>query len=264
MKRIISAFLAVFLLTLPALAAAPGQSQVLLRATEDGEAGACRDVSLGSYAADTMRLAVGTDFAFLPTGLLGLNLQAGAVDGDTLALSLPEDEPVYVVSLTPALLKELLEASAAPLCLDETEHLDRGVSQWDGFLQLSGLHVVYNVPSLPGNKVYEAKLDDGSEVDFSDNTTVYTAAVTRSVLDGTYGYPVMEPEAEVGSLRALTARRIADEGIAQEPDDRRIILYGAYENNIINAIPPMLIVFVILLFAFFGGHKWRRKLNFER
>lgn len=265
MKRIFSAFLAAFLLILPAFAASQGQSRVLLMATEQDESGACRDVSLGSYAADTMRHAAGTDFAFLPTGLLGLNLEAGPVDEQALALSLPRDERVYVVSLTAAQLKELLEHSAAPLSLDETEHLDRAVSEWDGFLQLSGLHVVYDVPSLPGDKVYEVKLDDdAAELDLTDNRTVYTAAVTQSLLDGTYGYPTLTAGEEVGTLRDLTARRIADEGVEQEPDDRRIILYGAYENNIIDSFPPLLIVFVIILFAFFGGHKWRRSVNFER
>lgn len=264
MKRVIPIFLAVLLLILPAFAAAPGQSQVVLQATEEGQAGACKDVSLGSYAADTMRQAAGTDLAFLPTGLLGLNLQSGPVDDEVLAASLPQDEMVYVVSLTAPQLKELLETACAPLVLDETEHLDRDASIWDGFLQLSGLHVIYNVPALPGSKVYEVKLDDATEPDLTDERVVFTAAVTQSLLDGTYGYPAFTPEREVGLLRELTARRIAAEGIDQEPDGSRIILYGAYENNIIDSFPPLLIVFVIVLFAFFGGHKWRRSVNFER
>lgn len=264
MKRVIPAILVILLLALPALAAAPGQSRVLLRATEEGESGACRDVSLGSYVADTMRQAAGTDFAFLPSGLLGLNLQAGTVDGDVLADSLPRDERVYVVSLTAVQLKQLLETSCAPLALDETECLDREASTWDGFLQLSGLHVIYNVPALVGNKVYEVKLDDATEPDLTDESLTFTAAVTQSMLDGSYGYPPLTPEREVGTLRELTAARVAAEGISQEPDDRRVILYGAYENNIIDHFPPLLIIFVIVLFAFFGGHKWRRSVNFER
>lgn len=264
MKRIIPALLAALLLTLPAFAASPGQSGTLLRATEEDESGTCRDVSLGSYAADTIRQAAGTDLALLPSGLLGLNLQAGPVDDEALALSLPRDETVCVVSLSAVQLKELLEISAAPLTLDETERLDREASTWDGFLQLSGLHVIYNVPSLAGNKVYELKLDDGTEPDLTDDTLMFTAAVPQSLLDGTYGYPALTPEREVGTLRELVGLRIAAEGITQAPDDRRIILYGAYENNIIDSFPPLLIVFVIILFAFFGGHKWRRSVNFER
>lgn len=264
MKRLLFVFLAVLSLLLPAFASTPGQSQVVLQATEDDHPGACKDVSLGSYAADTMLRAAGTDLAFLPSGLLGLNLQSGPVDDEALSLSLPMDEMVYIVSLTAVQLKELLEISAAPLVLDETEHLDRDASTWDGFLQVSGLHVIYDVPSLPGDKVYEVKLNDASEPDLTDEKTVFTAAVTQSLLDGTYGYPLLTAAREVGSLRELVAQRIASEGIAQEPDDNRIILYGAYENNIIDSFPPLLIIFVIILFAFFGGHKWRRSVNFER
>ena len=264
MKRTILLFWAVLLLVSPVLAAVPGQSQVLLRATEDGYPGACRDVGLGSYTADTLRQAAGTDFAFLPTGLLGLNLQTGPVDDDALSLSFPVDEAIYVVSLTAPDLKALLEQAAAPLSLNESEQLDRDASTWDGFLQLSGLHAIYDVSSLPGQKLYELKLDDATEPDLTDETLVFTAAVPASLLDGTYGYPVRTPEREVGSLRALVAERITAEGIDTEPDDDRIILYGAYENNIIDSFPPLLIVLVILLFVIFGGHKWRRSLNFER
>lgn len=264
MRRTILLLWTVLLLVSPVLAVSPGQSQILLRATEEGYPGACRDVSLGSYAADTLRQAAGTDLAFLPTGLLGLNLQSGSVDDEMLSLSFPADETVYVVSLTAPELKALLEQAAAPLSLNESEQLDRDASIWDGFLQLSGIHVIYDVSALPGQKLYELKLDDATEPDLTDEALVFTAAVPASLTDGTYGYPVLTPEKEIGSLRALVAERIAAEGIETEPDDDRIILYGAHENNIIDAFPPFLIVLVILLFVFFGGHKWRRSLNFER
>lgn len=263
-KRFFLLILVLFTLAAPAFAAVPGQSQVVLAATEEGRPGACTDVGLGSYAADTMRQAAGTDIALLPTGLLGLNLPSGPIDSEALALSFPADETVYTVTLTAPELREILEISAAPLCLNEEETLDRDASTWDGFLQLSGLHVIYNVPSLPGNKLYELKLDDASEPDLTSEALTFTAAVPASLLDGSYGYPVRTPEGEVGSLRSLLEERIAAEGIDTLPETRRIILYGAYENNIIDAFPPLLIVFVILLFAVFGGYKWRRKASFER
>lgn len=263
MKRTFTALLLVLLLASPALAAGVGQSQLLLKASDD-DGYTCLSVSLGSYAADTMRQAAGTDFALLPSGLLGLNLQAGPVDDEALALSFPKDEPVYVVTLTPAQLGEILEHACSRLAIDETEHLDRDASQWAGFLQLSGLHVIYDVPALPGRRVYEVKLDDASELDLTDDGAVYTAAVPQSMLDGTYGYPVLSAGAPVGTLRELVARRVAAEGITQAPDDRRIILYGARQNEIIDYFSPLLIIFVILLFAVFGGHKWRRAANFER
>ena len=266
LKRITLILLAALLFALPAAASAPviGQSQALLQATEEGWPGACRDVTLGSYVADTMRLAAGTDFAFLPTDLLGLNLPAGAVDENALAQSLPRDETVFTVTLTAAQITELLEVAAAPLALDETESLDRDVSIWGGFLQISGLYVIYDVPAPVGERVYEINFPESFQSDFTDPSLTYTAAVPQSMLDGTYGFPSLTPEEEVGTLRELTGARIAAEGITREPDTNRILLYGARENEIIDTFPPMLIVFVILLFSFFGGHKWRRSVNFER
>ena len=266
MKRITLILLSALLLALPAFASAPviGQSQILLRASEEDHPGACRDVTLGSFVADTMRLAAGTDFAFLPSGLLGLNLPAGPVDETVLAQSLPRDERVFVVTLTAPQLKALLETAAAPFALDETESLDRDASTWDGFLQISGFYLIYDVPAPTGQRVYELKLPDSSEPDLTDPTLTFTAAVTESMLDGTYGFPALTPGQEVGTLRELTGARIAAEGITREPDTNRILLYGARENEIIDSFPPLLIVFVILLFSFFGGHKWRRSVNFER
>ena len=264
MKRTILFLWAILLLITPALAATPGQAQIVLQATEEGYPGACKDVSLGSYAADTIRQAAGTDFAFLPTGLLGLNLQPGPVDDEVLALCFPEDEIIYTVSFTAPELKACLEHSAATLALNESETLDREVSIWDGFLQISGLYIIYDVPAPVGQRLYELKLPDHTEPDLTDESLVFTAALPASLVDGTHGYPVLEPECEIGSLRELVGARIATEGVDTEPDSNRILLYGAYENNIIDAFPPGLIVFVILLFAVFGGHKWRRLLNFER
>lgn len=250
-------------LTIPALAAGGGQVQTILRATDD-DGYICKETSLGSYAADTLRQAAGTDFAMLPSGLLGLNLQAGIADETAIAQSFPQDETVYVVSLTPVQLGEILEHACARLTLNETEHLDKAASQWGGFLQLSGLHVIYNVSSPVGQRLYSVKLDDAVELDLTDDSTRYTAAVTASVLDGTYGYPALTAEREVGTLRELVTERIAAEGVSEEPSGKRIILYGARENEIISYFSPVFIIFVIVLMAFFGGHKWRRAANFER
>ena len=263
MKHIFSALLAVFLLVTPALASAPGRSQVVLQATEE-DGFVCADVSLGSYAADTIRHAAGTDFSLLPSNLLGLNLQPGAITGEALAQSFPRNEPIYVISHTPALLREYLEVSASTLTLDKEESLDREASDWGGFLQVSGLKVIYDVPAPVGDRVYEVTLNDGTELDLTDSKTVFTAAVPACLLDGTCGYPSLTPEREVGLLRDLVAERIAEEGVTEAPDTRRIILYGARQNEIVDYFPPGLIVLVVLIFVFFGGHKWRRALNFER
>lgn len=261
MKRLLCLLLAFWLLTLPALAS--GQVQTLLRATdEDGTV--CSDTPLGSYAADAVRLAAGTDLALLPSGLLGLNLQPGPVTEESLALSILRDEPIHIVTLTPAGLKDMLETAASTLTLDEEESLDKEASHWDGFLQVSGIQVIYDVPAPVGGRVYEVAWEDDTELDLTDDETPITAAVPASLLDGTYGYPALPSQGEAGTLRAILLERIAAEGVTQAPASRRIVLYGARQNEIVDFFPPGLIVVVVLIFAFFGGHKWRRSVNFER
>ncbi len=262
MKRLIFLFLSISLLLLPA-AALSGQSGLLLRSTEEGGT-VCSDTPLGSYAADTLRLAAGADLALLPSDLLGINLPPGTVDEAVLSASLLRDEAVYTVTLTPADLAALLEVAASRLTTNIEESLDREASNWGGFLQVSGILVIYDVPAPVGERVYSLKLADGTELDPADDATTLTAALPASLLEGGYGFPALTAEEEVGTLYELMLRRIADEGIEAEPDSRRILLYGCRENDLIDYFPPGLIVMVVLIFAFFGGSKWRRKFDFTR
>ena len=265
MKRVLTALILAVLLVSPASATGPGQSQTILKATDD-DGFVCQSTSLGNYVTDTLRLAAGTDFAFLPSGLMGLNLPAGTVDCSALELSLPRDEAVYTVTLTASQLRQILELSCSRLTLDKTEQLDKNTSSWAGFLQLSGLRVTYNVPALVGNRVYSAVDLEGRKLNLDDGGTVYTAAVPASMLGDSYGYgKYMYVEAlSIGTLRQLVGQRIAAEGVNQVEDSRRITLYGARENEIIDYFPPFLILVVVVLFAVFGGHKWRRRATFER
>ena len=261
MKRLFSLLLALWLLILPVFAS--GQSQIVLPASDEDGA-VCSDTPLGSYAADAVCQAAGTDLALLPSDLLGINLQPGEVTGEILAQSLVRDETVYVVTLTPADLKAILETAASTLTLNEEESLDKEASAWGGFLQVAGIQVIYDVPAPVGSRVYEVALADDTELDLTDDRTLLTAAVPASLLDGRYGYPALTPQQEAGTLRAMVLERIVREGITQAPASRRIVLYGARQNEIVDFFPPGLVIMVVLIFAFFGGHKWRRAANFER
>ena len=53
----------------------------------------------------------------------------------------------------------------------------------------------------------------------------------------------------IGTLRQLVGQRIAAEGVNQVEDSRRITLYGARENEIIDYFPPFLILFVVVLLS---------------
>ena len=87
-------------------------------------------------------------------------------------------------------------------------------------------------------------------------------AFTRTVQEETSFVPEPEEDA-VGQLRQIVSERIAREGVTELPA-RRIILYGARENEIISSIPPVLAVFVVIMMVAFNGRKWRRKADFER
>ena len=267
LKRMITVLILVILLSSSVSASGPGLSEYILKATDD-DGYVFRSTSLGNYVTDTIRQAAGTDFAFLPSDLMGLNLAAGTVDNAGLELSLPRDEPVYIVSITVPQLRQVLELSCSHLTLDATEQIDEAASAWGGFLQLSGLRVTYNVPALVGARVYSVMDMDRQELDLTDGDTIYTAAVPASMLEGSYGYErYLSADAarlSVGTLRQLVAQRIDAEGISQQWEDRRITLDGARENEIIDYFPPYLILFVVVLFAVFGGYKWRRSANFER
>ena len=123
--------------------------------------------ALGDLVSDAYRSAAGTDFAFVGSGGLRADLDAGPVTYGELYAARPFEEVLVEMELTGAEVRRVLE------------------QQYDGgertTLQVSGLRFAHD-PSRPeGSRVTAVTLPGGAPL---DPEATYTVAVTRPLADG--------------------------------------------------------------------------------
>lgn len=238
-------------------------SDTLLSA-EDTDGYSTSDTALGCFAADAVRWSTGADFALINTGELGANLQAGTVTEASVALSFPQNSEIYVTEINAKELTALLEGMVAAVVLSDAERIDKEESESDMFPQISGFKLVYDVPSLPGEKVSAITAENGAELNLTDTVKRYTLAAPLHILQSNSGTGDLSSGAKpAGSLRSMVVERILDSGIT-EPELGRIKATGAHENSLISMIPTPLLGFCVLLMAIFSGYHYRSSYRDER
>lgn len=121
-----------------------------------------QEVPLGNFAADSLRWKFGTDIGLVNSGALRGDrvFPAGEVPIKWLADIFPFGNTIDIVSLTGAQLRQVMELSASAL-MREDENYDPAFRVPDGgFLQVSGLKVVYDLQGSP--TLFDAKGKLGS------------------------------------------------------------------------------------------------------
>jgi hypothetical protein len=179
----------------------------------EGEREAASDqCSLGSAVADALRWSTGADVAVIPADALIKNLLPGQRTLTDLSACVADSSPICTVSVTPKQLKAFLEAGVSHLTLDETTlELDQTASAFDGFPQVGGLSYRCDLSAPVGSRILELSLSDGGKLDLNDQETLLTLAAPQSMLDGSYGYPVLKgATTQTVTLPQALLRFIAD------------------------------------------------------
>lgn len=83
----------------------------------------------------------------------------------------------------------VLEQGISHLTLNRDSMIDWAASHYDGYLQISGIYVVYDAASPTGERVWSVKLTDGTELNRTDCDTVLQVVMTAGMAQGAYGYP---------------------------------------------------------------------------
>ena len=150
-----------------------------------------RETPVGNFVADSLRWRFGTDIALVNGGTLrGERIfPAGAISEKLLTELLPFRNTIDIVTLTGAQLRRIMELSASALVTEDEEHDPAFRVPDGGFLQVSGLKVVYDPKEKPtlfdaGGRVDSwggrlkrlSVLKDGEWREVEDSGT-YTAAV---------------------------------------------------------------------------------------
>lgn len=206
---------------------------------QEGQLRGSDDSAVGNFAADALRVQTGADFALLCTGEVTGHLEQGSLQYGDVAAVFSGDIAAHTVQLTPAQLKQLLEALVAQVTIDmEHERIDRTASAYDGFPHISGFTLTYDASAPVGQRIYTLELEDGTLLDLTDSSTLYTVAVSQALVCGSYGAAVQGSQpADMTLTDALYGYigTYGDELKGLEWD--RVTAIGAHDNEIADIFP---------------------------
>lgn len=203
---------------------------------------------LGSICADAFRACAGTDIALVNTGDLDGNLFQGDVTAQEICDVFPYDRALAVATVTPRQLYGLLEQSVSGVVLDlSTERVDEAASAYGGFCQISGITLRYDASAPVGERVLEVKLPDGTSLSPEDNTTPLTLCASRFMLEGGYAFPETTAQALPYTQTEALADYVSTRRDLPEDDQKRIVVVGARQSEILGVAPKEMILVCCLL-----------------
>jgi len=214
MRRKLLISLAVALVMLGAQAGGFAQALGRLTAPLDGAKSALAETNLGDLVADAMRAAGDADFAFIQASALqAVTVPAGDFDlGKARGMLVLPDEPIVVMRLEGARVKEALERSLALLPYPNK-----------GFLQVSGLKVRFD-PAAPAGARTQSIIPTFAQAPFDQNKT-YRVAAPESLARGGLGYfrvfnSARREKTDVTLIQALTRFIAAKSPLAPRVEGR--------------------------------------------
>lgn len=131
--------------------------------------------ALGNFTADSQRITMGTDFAFMNPGGIRADIDTGSITWGEAYTTFPFGNNLVSMELTGEQIKRVLE------------------QQWSGsyprMLQVSGLHYTWNKNAPNGERIVKITDHEGNPVN-SDQT--YTVTVNSFLSTGGDGFTVLK------------------------------------------------------------------------
>ncbi len=218
-----------------------GTVETLLTAT-NGNGNLVGEMDLCDTVADAARAACGTDIAVVNGGDVIRNLDGGEVTRQDLVDLFLEDRELGTAEISGEDLLELLEYGVSYYVMDmSTETVDTEESLFDGFPQISGFTFTVDPTAPVGERIYSLKTSDGTEIT-ADTRLTLTATVF--MLEGGYGYPVLDYQSTDISLSEALEQHF-DDGVLMSPETDRIRRLGVGETFSFSR--PMILVICIAL-----------------
>ena len=220
--------------------------------TEQSYGTRLQETALGSYAADGMRLAAGTDIAIECGGHLVNPLPGGPITEADVRQVFAGDVEIVAVELSCAQLFDLLEYGVGTAQIDEAERLNKS-SGSDCFPQISGFSFEFDVSQLPGRRLRRVELEGGGGLP--------TASLLEDLLDGSLGYAGLSGVEGrlVGRQRELLTAHIAAQGQVAVPKGGRITMVGASDATLYDTLQIGVLLPYILLAVVLVRLLWRRR-----
>jgi len=168
-----------------------------------------QEMPLGSIVADAYRHAADTEIAIANGGDIRADVSAGVVTKGDIISILPFGNTLMVKTVTPVLLREILENGVSGIVTDENGDIDHENSPQGRFLHVSGFSFEYDPTAPVGTRIVSVTLDKGTQLSFDDNTTALTLAASNYVMTGGDEYTMLS---ELPVLRELGT---ADEALSE-------------------------------------------------
>ncbi len=189
-----------------------------------------KETELGSLCADAMRQAAGTQLALLDGGILSSDLLAETLETTEL---FTYDRMLLTVELTAPELTALLEQAVSHVTVNREEYIDLALSQYDGFVQISGFQFTYDPSAPSGQRVVQLNREDGSEVEFSDVTARFSVCLTS------YWRDVFPDAEETGVLLSDALVDYLAQGTVLTVPSGRIRTIGTRDSSVASGISPI-------------------------
>ncbi|NLM84412.1 MAG: hypothetical protein GX189_06885 [Clostridiales bacterium] len=230
-----------------------GTIPYLLTATSDKNA-LYEECSLGIACADSIRIALNTDFAIVNGGDLTGNLPPGELSRDDFNSAIRPDMILAVAEISVSELRNILESALSHVVLTDDRAYDVQHSKNGAFPHISGFELAYDPAAPIGQRVVWIKYQ-GDKLDLADTERRFTLAATEYMLSGGYGLPAA-PEAKAAEMTLRTAmEQYIRSGMGDySTPARRITVIGlkitSYQKTTILLIIAIGCIFIALLYPF--------------
>jgi len=191
-----------------------------------------QEMPLGSLVADAYREAAEADIAVANGGDIRADLPQGVVTKGDIISILPFGNTLMVKTVTPALLRQVLENGVSGIIVDEQGEIDHGRSAQGRFLQISGFSFAYDPAAPAGERIVSITLEDGTKLSLDDDKTRLSLAGASYVMTGGNLYTMLGElpvERELGAADEALAEFVEKHSPIAPPAGGRIIIIQAEE-----------------------------------
>ena len=218
----------------------------LLTATSDRNA-KVMECALGDAAADAARIYLKSDLAIICGGDFAENLMHGSITRRELESVFTEDRTLATANITIKKLRQILEVGISRIILDEALMTDVEASIYEGFPQISGFVMYYDPTALPGERVYEIRIDSEA-IDLDSEEFTVQLAATAFMFEGGYGLPeVDEFTSSDLTLTDVMSLYIKDGMADYTQTGQRMKIMGTMDGTLANKLPSALVIMVVVM-----------------
>lgn len=268
MKRFISLLLCC-IVALCSVLPASAMEQALIQSEADISSesplpSTCSESQLGCLAADAAVSVLAADFAVIPGGLLASTLERGSIFASDLLRVVPEDEQLFLYTITLPQLKTLLEYGLSLLVTDDADRIMVDASAFDDFPQVSGFTWTYDVSAPVGERVLYFRTNN-NEVDLTDTTLRFTLAAPSGLLERAGLSPSQIPSSP-HTVRSVLHAYLESLELLTAPLSRTTAV-GTSSYPLVDRIPIVAIAAACILIALFASIpriKQKSQFSFER